>query len=519
MLHHLLRASALVHTNKTAVVAGDVRLSYAQLQAEALRLAGALRHAGALAGHRVAMMIANSAEAAVSAWAVLEAGCVLVPIHAGSRKAALQSVLDDCEPHWIISSAELSGALAAISPSSESPPRVFLWLSGGASNVRMPPDRVVCWSFSNEPGESVPENGVSDATPQSLAALLYTSGSTGEPKGVMLTHSNMLAAVRAVNAYLHWESSDIIYSALPLSSSYGLYQLLSGLAVGATVLLDRSFAFPLRSLALVASEKATVFAGVPTMYAWLASSGVVEAHDLRALRILTSAAAALPIEHSRRIRTLLPWARLFVMYGQTECKRISYLDPADLDRKPGSVGQGLPFQQHAIVDDHGVAVATGGIGELVVSGPHVMQGYWRKPLPSEHKLKPIHGSAQVWLHTDDLFRSDEDGYLYFMGRRDDLLKIGGHKVSPREVEEVLCQFPEVREAAVVGAPDATWGQVVRAFLVCNEQASVTPEEVIRFCNSRLPGYMVPRSVVLVHELPKTESGKVRKRDLVLPGGD
>jgi acyl-CoA synthetase (AMP-forming)/AMP-acid ligase II len=329
----------------------------------------------------------------------------------------------------------------------------------------------------------------------------------------MLTHSNMLAAVRAVNAYLQWESSDVIYSPLPLSSSYGLYQLVSGLAAGTTVVLDRSFAFPARSLSLIAAEKATVFAGVPTMYAWLASCGAREAHDLRALRILTSAAASLPIEHARRIRTLLPWARLFVMYGQTECKRISYLDPADLDRKPGSVGRGMPYQQHLIVDDSGVAVAPGEIGELVVCGPHVMRGYWRKPAESERRLRLIAGAPAPWLRTDDLFRMDEDGYLYFMGRQDDLLKIGGHKVSPREVEEVLCQVPEVSEAAVIGAPDSTWGEVVRAYLVCRERQSVCAEDVIRFCSSRLPGYMVPRSVVVVSELPKTESGKVRKRDL------
>jgi acyl-CoA synthetase (AMP-forming)/AMP-acid ligase II len=513
MLHHLLRASALVHTNKTAVVAGETRLSYARLQAEALRLAGALRAAGAVAGDRVAIMIANSAEAAVSAWAILEAGCVLVPLHAGSRKAALQSVLEDCEPHWIVSSAELSGVLGSIAPARASPARIFLWTSGSASIIRMPLDRVVQWSLNDEPASNGVSEGPIGGTLESLAALIYTSGSTGEPKGVMLTHLNMRAAVRAVNAYLQWESSDVIYSPLPLSSSYGLYQLLSGLAVGATVVLDRSFAFPLRSLSLIASEKATVFAGVPTMYAWLASASAVEGHDLRALRILTSAAAALPIEHARRIHALLPRARLFVMYGQTECKRISYLDPEDLDRKPGSVGRGIPFQQHMIVDECGIAVASGEIGELIVSGPHVMQGYWRKPEQSERKLRPIPGSTARWLHTDDLFRMDADGYLYFMGRRDDLLKIGGHKVSPREVEEVLCQIPQVIEAAVIGAADSTWGQVVRAFLVCGAGETVSTEDVVRFCSSRLPGYMVPRSVVLVSELPKTESGKVRKRDL------
>jgi len=515
MLHHLLRASALVHANKTALVAAGSRLSYSRLQAEALHLAALLRAAGAQSGDRVAMIIANCAEAAVSAWGILEAGCVLVPLNPGSRKGALQSVLLDCEPHWIISSTELSAVLAGAIPSQVTPDRRLLWSSssGGTATQRASPDGSVQLSLAGDAEAVDTPPPVTGGDPESLGSVLYTSGSTGEPKGVMLSHSNMLAAVRAVNSYLRLESSDVIYSPLPLSSSYGLYQLIIGLAVGATVVLDRSFAFPARSLALIASEKATVFAGVPTMYAWLVSSGTQAAPDLSALRILTSAAASLPIEHAKRIRTLLPQARLFVMYGQTECKRISYLEPEDLDRKPGSVGRGMPYQQHAVVDEAGVEVAAGEIGELVVCGPHVMQGYWQKPAESERKLRPIAGSNLPWLHTDDLFRMDADGYLYFVGRRDDLLKIGGHKVSPREVEEVLCQLPQIREAAVIGAPDSTWGQVVSAYLVCREGQSVDAADVIRFCSSHLPGHMVPRSVVFMRELPKTESGKVRKRDL------
>jgi acyl-coenzyme A synthetase/AMP-(fatty) acid ligase len=200
------------------------------------------------------------------------------------------------------------------------------------------------------------------------------------------------------------------------------------------------------------------------------------------------------------------------MYGQTECKRITYLEPADLERKPGSVGRGMPYQEHAVVDESGVPVAPGDIGELVVRGPHVMQGYWRNAEATAHKLRPIAGSPGPWMHTDDLFRIDEEGYLYFVGRRDDILKIGGHKVSPREIEEVLCQMPEIREAAVVGMPDPLWGQAARAHLVLREGANCDAEAVIRFCKARLRAFMVPKTVVFELDLPKTESGKVKKRE-------
>ena len=191
--------------------------------------------------------------------------------------------------------------------------------------------------------------------------------------------------------------------------------------------LHRLHPFRPRSLALLAAERATVLAAVPTMYAWLATSPRLTEFDLSSLRILTSAASSLPVEHARRVRERLPQARLYVMYGQTECKRISFLDPDDLERKPGSVGRGMPFQEHAVVDEEGRPVAAGESGELVVRGPHVMVGYWRKPELTAWKLRSCATPGETWLHTDDLFRLDEDGFLYFVGRRDDILRGGAFR--------------------------------------------------------------------------------------------
>jgi acyl-coenzyme A synthetase/AMP-(fatty) acid ligase len=201
------------------------------------------------------------------------------------------------------------------------------------------------------------------------------------------------------------------------------------------------------------------------------------------------------------------------MYGQTECKRITYLEPDDFDTHAGSVGRGMPFQDHAVVDEAGRPVEPGATGELVVRGPHVMLGYLNRPDETARKLRHLADGSGPWLHTDDLFRVDEQGYLHFVGRKDDILKVGGHKVSPREIEEVIVQMPQVREAAVIGIPDDAWGQAAKAYVVLREGTSLEAEDVIRYCSARLRGFMVPKAVAFARDLPKTESGKVKKREL------
>ncbi|HTE40308.1 MAG TPA: class I adenylate-forming enzyme family protein, partial [Steroidobacteraceae bacterium] len=476
------------------------------------RLANELRRLGAQSGDRVVVLMPNSAAAAVAVWAVFEVGCVLVPLHAASKLDALLPALKSAEPRWVISVAELSGLLRALLAETPSVARTLIVGTGTAQME----SSWIAWTMTEDAADAIGPTSTHSVLPDSdsaLAALLFTSGSTGEPKGVMLTHANMQAALRAVLAYLPLRSDDVIYSPLPLSSSYGLYQLIMSVSLGATLVLDRSFSFPAQSLASIAAERVTVLAAVPTMYAWLATTPLVEKHDLSPLRILTSAAAALPIEHARRVRERLPNALLYVMYGQTECKRISYLDPAHLDSHPGSVGRGIPYQDHAIVNEFGTAVPVGEVGELVVRGPHVMQGYWRAAASTATKLRTREANGGPWLFTDDLFRCDADGFLYYVGRRDDILKIGGNKVSPSEIEEVLCQMPELAEVAVVGMPDDAWGEAVCAHVVLKDGAQCSSEDIIRFCMPRLRGFMVPKAVVITRSLPKTESGKVKRREL------
>jgi long-chain acyl-CoA synthetase len=345
-----------------------------------------------------------------------------------------------------------------------------------------------------------------------LASLVYTSGSTGNPKGVMLTHLNFVTAANAITGYLHNTSQDVILNVLPLASVYGLGQLLMGLKIGGTVLLAKSFAYSHALLRQIAAEKVTGFGLVPMIAAMLLNLDLSK-HDLSSLRYVTNASAPLPTEHLQKLRKLLPRVSIYSMYGQTECIRASYLEPKELDRRPASVGCGMPNQEQWLVDDQGNRVGPGVIGELVVRGAHVMKGYWGLPEETRRALRPGPLPGESVLHTGDLFRMDEDGHLYFVSRKDDIIKSRGEKVSPKEVEDVLHRLEGVEEAAVIGVPDPVLGQAVKAIIVARQGVQLTQAAVLRHCADQLEDFMVPKAVEFRAELPKTEVGKIRKLEL------
>jgi acyl-CoA synthetase (AMP-forming)/AMP-acid ligase II len=345
---------------------------------------------------------------------------------------------------------------------------------------------------------------------QDLAAIIYTSGSTGDPKGVMLSHLNMVTAARSISTYLGLREEDIIACALPLAFDYGLYQVLMGFKAGATVSLERSFAFPVQFLERMSLERATVFPGVPTMFSVLMNLEGLGRYDLSRLRMITNTAAALSEEHIRRLRASFPQAVLFSMYGLTECKRVTYLPPDELDRRPTSVGRGMPNEELWLVDESGHRLPNGSTGELVVRGAHVMRGYWRKPFETAERLKPGPLPGEMVLYSGDLFRTDEEGWLYFVARKDDIIKSRGEKVSPREVENAIYALEGVLEAAVVGVPDPVLGQAVKAFVVVKEGHALSERDVIRHCIGRLENFMAPKHVEFVRELPKTDTGKIKR---------
>jgi acyl-CoA synthetase (AMP-forming)/AMP-acid ligase II len=351
-----------------------------------------------------------------------------------------------------------------------------------------------------------------------LAALIYTSGSTGDPKGVAVSHLNVVSAATSITQYLRNVEDDVIINVLPMSFDYGLYQLLMSVKLGATLVLEKSFAYPFKIIERIHEERVTGFPGVPTIFSILLQMADVKPEHFATVRYVSNTAAALPAAHIQRLRSLFSNADIYSMYGLTECKRVSYLEPDELEVRPTSVGRGMPNVHVSVVDDDGNPVPPGVIGELVVRGSNVMVGYWNRPVETAQTIRAGQYPWERVLYTGDLFTMDEEGFLYFVSRKDDIIKSRGEKVSPREVEGVIHELAGVREAVVVGVSDPILGQAIKAYVVRADGSDLTEKEILSHCASHLENLMVPREIEFRDALPKTTSGKT-KRDLLKESHD
>lgn len=502
LLQDFLLHAARIAPGREALVCGPRRIAYAALLRQSCRIAHALIRNGVERGDRVVIFAENGIGAVAAFWGALLAGAVAVPVGAQTKAAKLGWLLADCRAAALVADA---GLAAVSAPAIE-----------GVASLRtvltLTPD-----GFAGAGGEDGQEDG--EPPPRrcldiDLAALVYTSGSRGEPKGVMLSHRNMLTAAASIAQYLGLadapEGGDTILCALPLSFDYGLYQAILAARHAARLVLERGVSLPAELMRRIAAERVTVLPVVPTIAALLAQLRDPSAWDRSAMRLVTNTGAALPPRHIDTLRTLFPAARLFSMYGLTECKRCTYLPPEDLDRKPGSVGIAIPNTELWLIGERGERLGPGRTGELVIRGATVMQGYWNKPEETARRLHPGPLPGERVLHTGDLCRLDEDGYLYFVGRMDDIIKSRGEKVAPAEVEAALLAIPGVREAAVIGVPDPVLGEAVKAFVVADDGVVLDEAGLRRACAERLESVMVPRRIELVASLPRTDSGKIRK---------
>jgi amino acid adenylation domain-containing protein len=497
-----LRQSADQFGTKTAVIASGTRLSYRDLDTLSDRLAGSLQARGIGRGDRVLIFMENVWQAAVAIFATLKCGAVFSPINASTKSDKLAFVAGNCRARAIIAQAKLmpviEQALGQLSPG------LLVVLADGSCPL---PCNAVSFEVCLEAGPAALNHGGIDCD---LAILIYTSGSTGRPKGVMMSHRNIEAAAVSITTYLRSTPDDVILNVLPLAFDYGLYQLIMAVKLGATLVLERSFTFPQAVFEVMRQEKVTGLPLVPTMAAI-----ILQMRDLRpgafpSLRYVTNTAAALPPAHIARLRELFPGVRLYSMYGLTECKRCTYLPPEELDHRPGSVGVAIPNTEAFVLDEEGRQVAPGAVGELVIRGPHVMQGYWEDEAATNRVLRPGPNPWEKVLYTGDLFYTDSGGFLYFVGRKDDIIKTRGEKVAPKEVETVLHACPGVAEAVVVGLPDSILGQAIGALVVVSDPA-LTERDLIRHCARHLEDFMVPKFVEFRQRLPKTETGKVSRR--------
>jgi acyl-CoA ligase (AMP-forming) (exosortase A-associated) len=518
LIHHMLQASARRLPQKEALVHGKHRVSYQEAWQRTSGLAHGLRQAGLQRGERVGIYMDASIPQALSIFAVSRAGGVFVPINGVLFPEQVAHIMQDCGMRCLITTPGKLAALAPVLEQVTSLEFVVVTSDRAPSSIRQK-----LLHFEELEALEPPGSWSEPSISKDLAAILYTSGSTGKPKGVMLSHANVMAGSTIVSTYLEITGQERILAVLPFSFDAGLNQLMTAVQQGATCVLI-NFVFARDIVRMLIKEQITGLAGVPTLWSLLAQpNSTLTKQPLPHLRYITNTGGAMPQSVLAVLRQALPSTKIYLMYGLTEAFRSTYLPPSELERRPTSIGKAIPDTEILVINERGQLCEPGEPGELVHRGPTVSLGYWGRPEDTARALKPNPllppemGDCERVCYSGDLVRMDEDGFLYFIGRRDTLIKSSGYRVSPTEVEEVLFQSGRVHHAAVIGIPDEVLGQTIKAFVVPKNGESISADELLSFCGEHMPRYMVPKMIEFLEELPKTSSGKVdypalRKRE-------
>ncbi len=515
LLNEFLERSANSFPDKVALICGGKKSTYNEINQKADSFARSLADLGLQRQERVIIQLENSVECIIALFGILKANGIFVILNPKIKPKKLAYIISDCRARILVTDVNHAQQLREVFQDSTCLQQMILTDMGKYPPLRGENEGINQRSF-DDLLQTAPSKAPSIRNIDiDLASLIYTSGSSGNPKGVMLTHLNMVTAANSITRYLDNKQDDIIIDTLPLSFDYGLYQVLMAFKLGATVVLEKGFIFPEQVIKTVVKERVTGWPIVPTIAAMLCRLKNLEKHDFSCLRYISSTGQVLPTNHIARLREVFPGVKIYSMYGLTECKRVSYLSPDQLDKRPGSVGKAIPNTEVYIVDEAGETIQEPGkSGELVVRGSTVMRGYWGLPEETKKALRPGLYPGESVLYTGDLFKQDEEGYLYFLGRKDDIIKTSGHMVSPKEVENVLCEIDDVVEAAVIGIADDVLGSSVKAFVCLSPGSRLTEKEILDFCYKNLEDYAVPKSVVIRDSLPRTDSGKIQKRDLI-----
>ncbi len=490
-----LERNAVRAPDAEALVHNEERVCYGQLWRHVRATCVFLRRQSLPRQARVALLLHNSIPYVTAYYGALAAGGVVVPLNTGAKAIDITNWLAHCQAGWLFLDVTHPEAAA-----------VQQWCEGRVKIIAVNGTAAGTFAWSQVPASNADNvTGFDVGDPDQLATILYTSGTTGRPKGVMLSHGNLAANIDSILAYLGLGTHDRVVSGLPFYYSYGNSVLHTHLAAGACVVMEDNLLYPHRVLARMQQERVTGLSGVASTYALLLSRIAFDQYDLRALRYLTQAGGHMPTTHVERLQQALPWVRLFVMYGQTEASaRLSYVPPERLHEKLGSAGIAIPGVTLDIRDESGAALAPHQIGEIWARGANVMLGYWDDPAATRQTL--VNG----WLKTGDMAYRDAEGYLYIHGRRTDMLKSGAHRIHPHEIEAAIAELEGVHDVAVVGAPDEILGQVVKAYIVPSPGAQLDAMRVKAHCRDRLATYKLPKFIDFVAELPRTATGKVKK---------
>lgn len=504
LVHRFLEDSAGRRPDALALIDGSRTASYAELDRLANRFANVLRKAAVRRHDRVVIALENSIEMAAAYLGTMKAGAIAVPLPAGPKSDRLANAVTDCTPAAAVVDASTA---QEVDPAHPLAAVAAVFVAGRLEqNLQLTPRFHGLRDALDGASEAPPSVRIIDID---IAAIIYTSGSTGEPRGVVLTHRNMVANTRSIVSYLELTGRDRVMCVLPFYYVYGLSLLHTHLAVGGSVVIDNRFVFPNVVLKSMCENEVTGFAGVPSTFALLLHRSDMDQTHFPALRYVTQAGGPMATARIQEWLQRGPKVPFYVMYGATEASaRLTYLDPARLTDKIGSIGRAIPNVEMLILKDEGTVAAPGEIGELVARGTNIARGYWNNPDETREKFGP------EGYRTGDLGYADEEGFLFLVGRRHDMLKIGAHRVGPKEIEDVLHDYPGVHDVAVVGAPHELLGEVPIAFLCLEQEMEQKAENLQAFCRSRLPAHKVPTQFIFLPDLPKLGNlGKIDRTRL------
>ena len=493
-LNENLKKSAARFPNRTAYTFLNQSTTYAELDKLVDCASSGLCGAGIRKGDRVALILGNCPEFVIAYYGILRAGAVVVPINPAYTSGEISYILSNSQAQAVITHSSLESTMTPLREKLEQLKMVIYTESI---------DSEWTWEHLIQVTEGIFESTSIDK--DDLAVILYTSGTTGKPKGAMLSHRNLASNAAAMSQLAEFTEEDRIIAVLPMFHVFSIATCINiPIASGAAIVIVPKFS-PTDVINSIRREKATIFAGVPTMFSFLLQVLGATAKDFSSIRACFSGGASIPVELLHRFEEKFQ-VPVLEGYGLSETAPVTAFNPLRGTRKPGSVGIEIPEVKNKVVDPNGMEVPRGEIGELIVKGPNVMMGYLGMPEATSSALK------DGWFYTGDLARMDEEGYIYIVDRKKDMILVGGYNVFPREVEEVLYQHPAIVETAVIGMPDKEYGEIVMAFVVTNDE-DITMDDILYFCQDKLAKYKLPKQVEFMKELPKNSTGKILKRAL------
>lgn len=491
---------------KAAYVFLNESVSYGEFEQSVATFAGALRELGIKEGDHIALLVGNTPHFLITLYASWRVGAVVVPINPLYTPKELSYIIQNSDAKLLVGLDKLAPLFAQaeqLFPNVEN----VIACETDEESVKQ------CLQLDNPPHlfkalmqAATPITDTVQLDKDDNAIILYTSGTTGLPKGAMLSHENVYSNARDVGTYLNMAADDRVVATLPIFHVFALTVVVNApLNQGATILLEPQFS-PEKVLNTIREQKATVFAGVPTMYNFIYQYENANPEDYDSIRLSISGGASLPVSLLENFEEKFN-TRISEGYGLSEASPVTCFNPLDRERIPGSIGMSIVNVENKVVDENGVEVAKGEVGELISRGPNIMKGYYKMPEATAEALR------DGWLYTGDMAKEDEDGYFYIVDRKKDMIIVGGFNVFPREVEEVLYAHPDIVESAVVGVPEDELGEAVHAYVVLKKGSSLTEEEIINYCKDSLVKYKLPSVVHFKDELPKGPTGKILKKDL------